>query len=245
VNLNPQTEGWSQVAGCPEWVPTVGGGYLKFWSGCWTQKFFSSNIPVTNTNLLRVHLKAYYTGGGLNNYQATLFKNGSALPKVNLPDSGGNWALAQLDFSANFASNDAINGIEFSSAHNSTLQEVQLEVSFCGDGYCANSDGLPETQDNCPVDCPHSCNHNGVCDPGENMTCGDCFAVCNDDELCDPGRGETHDNCPMDCPDLSPAVCGNGTCQPGETAQDCPADCNVCGDGFCWMQEEWFCPEDC
>ena len=146
---------------------------------------------------------------------------------------------------------------------------VQCEQT-CGDGVCQEP---PESQANCPQDCP--CNHNGVCDmPPESIVtcvdeCGDYGGYCGDGMCQSP---ETQINCPKDCKptcgdclceppedaancakdcafDSICATCGNGVCdEPMETLENCPVDCPpTCGNCFCEQPYESpeNCPADC
>lgn len=65
-------------------------------------------------------------------------------------------------------------------------------------------------------------------------------AVCGDG-TCDPGEDAA--NCSADCPD----VCGDALCTGNEDPATCSADCpDVCGDALCTGSEgTTSCPEDC
>lgn len=115
--------------------------------------------------------------------------------------------------------------------------------SICDDGIDNDSDGLLDCADpDCATSmaCPGECDHDGVCDAGEDgVGCpGDCPIVCGD------GRCEGSENptsCPPDC-----AVCGDGNCGVGEDRVSCLEDCIACDDGFCDAGEDRVgCPEDC
>lgn len=65
------------------------------------------------------------------------------------------------------------------------------------------------------------------------------------DGICNAECGEALTNCPLDC-----AVCGDGTCTPGESPKSCKPDCcGACGDGLCKGYEcgenSTTCKDDC
>jgi hypothetical protein len=147
---------------------------------------------------------------------------------------------------------------------------VQCEQT-CGDGVCQDP---PESQANCPQDCP--CDNDGRCEPpsetdincadcldGESGFCGDsicqsppeskincpkdCKPTCGDC-LCEPPEDAA--NCAKDCAfDSVCATCGNSVCdEPMETLKNCPVDCPpTCGNCFCEQPYESpeNCPADC
>ncbi len=64
--------------------------------------------------------------------------------------------------------------------------------------------------------------------------------------------GESYQSCPQDCSpsDAIDAVCGDGSCKPGEDANLCSADCTLikpsCGDNICDDDEtQTSCSADC
>tara|TARA_Y100001934_G_C12317233_1_gene758150 strand:+ start:487 stop:1767 length:1281 start_codon:yes stop_codon:yes gene_type:complete len=78
------------------------------------------------------------------------------------------------------------------------------------------------SRDSCLGD-PDPCNHNGVCDPGENFAncAADCAEYCNRNGVCDPGENAEH--CWEDCHDENEIACFNdGDC--GERSEYCDAE---------------------
>lgn len=73
-----------------------------------------------------------------------------------------------------------------------------------------------------------TCNNNGVCNSGENPdNCpADCPVSCNDG-IC--SSGESCSSCPADCGVCeSGTFCGDNSCNAGETCTTCSADCGIC-----------------
>ncbi|MEK6967313.1 MAG: DUF5010 domain-containing protein [Nanoarchaeota archaeon] len=87
-----------------------------------------------------------------------------------------------------------------------------------------------------------------ACPVGSVCQDGACVkvAICNG--ICEPGDSVS---CPADCAvQPPPSVCGNGICESNETTT-CPADCtilpppSVCGNGVCEPDENVSCVLDC
>ncbi len=124
----------------------------------------------------------------------------------------------------------------------------------CGDTIC--QPGIGENHANCPADClpgscvsegclgrcgivrdqchrqincgpcPSSCG-DGLCDPGEWITCqADCGSQCQPEPACGLRCGIVDDGCgfSLDCGPCG-GQCGNGLCESGETNFACPEDC--------------------
>ena len=51
-------------------------------------------------------------------------------------------------------------------------------VVVCGDGDCAASESCTSCPSDCGA-CPPVCDEDGVCDPGEDLSCADCAASCS------------------------------------------------------------------
>jgi hypothetical protein len=121
----------------------------------------------------------------------------------------------------------------------------------CADAKCAQV---------CEVEGP--CNYDGICQPGENCLCQDCFdeqdgckegLVCSDG-LCACPKGQFYcpaDNscCHVECKDgMCPDTCGDGNIDPGENCLTCPEDAGCefgqvcCADGSC--QSEYMILEE-
>ena len=122
-------------------------------------------------------------------------------------------------------------------------QESQLLKSKCGDSVC----DAGETAINCPQDCgsvsdtgKSKCTASGgswvwtdcgSCRPPAtktarlNQASGACPAVCMPEYVCQCPAGNYWASLEEGCIGKITAVCGNGTCDPGETAASCPQDC--------------------
>jgi len=121
---------------------------------------------------------------------------------------------------------------------------VCIEAGNCADGKDNDLNGLTDCADTaaCAADPACLCDHDGVCDPTENMIgCpADCLTpVCNNG-ACEPG--ENNNNCATDCAPF----CGNSACETGENFGNCPGDCATCGSGTCDAGETvGNCSQDC
>jgi len=132
--------------------------------------------------------------------------------------------------------------------------------STCGDGTC----DAGENSGTCPADCKAASAGNGLCEPGESLTCtfdcgaGDYFAclasecpevvaTCNADPVCAPAL-QCYRACnTMGCFDACAAKWGSATmallkCEK-PACQTKMRD--VCGNGYCDGDELWSCPKDC
>ena len=138
----------------------------------------------------------------------------------------------------------------------------------CGDGICQTQilNGYGESEENpgdyccCEKDCPGvkcktplSCNHNGVCDLGENPSnCpADCKAPPLNVKCSEACKGAKY----YDCTQVDEPLCmyreepsGDLDCRKITARQDSICCCGNCGDGICQShtdEDDSNCPTDC
>jgi hypothetical protein len=128
------------------------------------------------------------------------------------------------------------------STSTTTASSSSTGMDLCGNGMCDPGEDV-----SCPGDCAAPCAHE-VCATGValDLACDPCVQmVCNADPFCcsDQWDGQCIDQAENLCGAM---CCGDGVCS-GEDCGSCPADCGacVCGDGKCEGENCVTCDADC